>query len=202
MQACLDVTLPYVHQRKQFGIPIGQNQLMQAKLADMHVKLSAARAYTMSAAKAVDEGTIETRDCAGAILFASDRAVECALDTIQCLGGTGYVNEIPAGRLLRDSKVGSLPVCSNMSVYSHLPALHNRGRFNGNPANRYRAQFQQGIPELRRLGSVVDVYICEFIIHIQAHHSMAIIHDISAVFWAVCCGERVRMHEPQRSSPG
>lgn len=105
MQACLDVTLPYVHQRKQFGQPIGQFQLMQAKLADMHVKLAAARAYTMTAAKQVDEGHIESRDCAGAIMFAAERAVECALDTIQCLGGTGYINEIPAGRLLRDAKV-------------------------------------------------------------------------------------------------
>ncbi|KAF8543199.1 Isovaleryl-coenzyme A dehydrogenase [Trichophaea hybrida] len=105
MQACLDVTFPYVHQRKQFGIPIAHNQLIQAKLADMHVKLAAARAYTYAAAKAVDEGVIETRDCAGAIMFASDRAVECALDTIQCMGGNGYINEIPAGRLLRDSKL-------------------------------------------------------------------------------------------------
>jgi isovaleryl-CoA dehydrogenase len=107
MQACLDVTLPYVHQRKQFGIPIAHNQLIQAKLADMHVKLAAARAYTYAVAKAVDEGVIDTRDCAGAIMFASDRAVECALDTIQCMGGNGYINEIPAGRLLRDSKASS-----------------------------------------------------------------------------------------------
>lgn len=71
----------------------------------MHTKLSASRAYTLMAAKAVDEGVIETRDCAGAIMFASDRAVECALDTIQCMGGNGYVNELPAGRLLRDAKV-------------------------------------------------------------------------------------------------
>jgi alkylation response protein AidB-like acyl-CoA dehydrogenase len=105
MQKCLDVTLPYVHTRKQFGIPIAHNQLVQAKLADMYVKLAAARAYTYAAAKAVDEGTVDTRDCAGAIMFASDRAVECALDTIQCMGGNGYINEIPAGRLLRDSKV-------------------------------------------------------------------------------------------------
>lgn len=105
MQACLDVALPYVHQRKQFGIPIAHNQLIQAKLADMHIKLSAARAYTHAAARAVDEGTIDTKDCAGAILFASDRATECALDTIQCLGGNGYVNELPAGRLLRDAKL-------------------------------------------------------------------------------------------------
>jgi len=105
MQACLDVTLPYVHQRKQFGTPIAHNQLIQAKLADMHVKLSAARAYTYAAAKTVDEGTINTRDCAGAIMFASDGAVECALDTIQCMGGNGYINEIPAGRLLRDAKL-------------------------------------------------------------------------------------------------
>lgn len=106
MQACLDISLPYTHQRKQFGIPIAHNQLLQAKLADMHVKLSAARSYTMATARAVDEGSIHSRDCAGAIMFASDRAVECALDAIQCMGGTGYVNEIPAGRLLRDSKVG------------------------------------------------------------------------------------------------
>ncbi|KAI5856300.1 acyl-CoA dehydrogenase/oxidase [Tricharina praecox] len=105
MQKCLDVTLPYVHARKQFGIPIAHNQLIQAKLADMHVKLAAARAYTYAAARSVDEGTIDTRDCAGAIMFASDRAVECALDTIQCMGGNGYINEIPAGRLLRDSKL-------------------------------------------------------------------------------------------------
>lgn len=105
MQACLDVTLPYVHQRKQFGIPIGHNQLLQAKLADMHTKVSAARAYMMQAARDVDEGTINTRDCAGSIYFASDRAVECALDTIQCLGGMGYMNEVPAGRLLRDAKL-------------------------------------------------------------------------------------------------
>ncbi|RPB05250.1 acyl-CoA dehydrogenase NM domain-like protein [Choiromyces venosus 120613-1] len=108
MQAALDITLPYVHQRKQFGIPIAHNQLIQAKLADMHVKLSAARAYTFAAAKRVDEDPeagIDTKDCAGAILFAADRATECALDAIQCLGGSGYVNEVAAGRLLRDAKL-------------------------------------------------------------------------------------------------
>lgn len=105
MQACMDITLPYVHQRKQFNTPIAHNQLIQAKLASMHTKLSAARAYTMAAARSVDEGTIETKDCAGAIMFASDRATECALDAIQCLGGNGYVNELPAGRLLRDAKL-------------------------------------------------------------------------------------------------
>ncbi|KAG0128971.1 acyl-CoA dehydrogenase/oxidase [Tuber indicum] len=105
MQAALDITLPYVHQRKQFGIPIAHNQLIQAKLADMHTKLSAARAYTFAAARRVDEGVIDTKDCAGAILFAADRATECALDAIQCMGGNGYVNEVPAGRLLRDAKL-------------------------------------------------------------------------------------------------
>ncbi|TGZ76898.1 acyl-CoA dehydrogenase NM domain-like protein [Ascodesmis nigricans] len=105
MQACLDLTLPYVHQRRQFNIPIGHNQLIQAKLADLHTKTSAARAYMMATAKAVDEGNINTQDCAGSIYFASDRAVECALDAIQCLGGTGYINEVPAGRLLRDAKL-------------------------------------------------------------------------------------------------
>lgn len=132
MQACLDIALPYVHQRRQFGIPIGHNQLIQAKLADMHVKLSAARAYTYAAARAVDHGLIHTRDCAGAIMFASDRAVECALDAIQCLGGSGYINELPAGRLLRDSKVSilspSLSLTQPLSPgppLSHSPPSHS-----------------------------------------------------------------------------
>ncbi|KAI5796357.1 acyl-CoA dehydrogenase/oxidase [Peziza echinospora] len=106
MQACLDITLPYVHQRKQFGTPIAHNQLMQAKLADMYTKLAVSRAYTYSSARTVDEqATVDSRDCAGAIMYASERATECALDAIQCLGGNGYVNELPAGRLLRDAKL-------------------------------------------------------------------------------------------------
>lgn len=106
MQACLDVALPYVHQRKQFGIPIGHNQLIQGKLADMYTKLQAARCYTYTTAKKVDEeGFIKTQDCAGAILYAAERATECSLDAIQLMGGNGYVNEIPAGRLLRDAKL-------------------------------------------------------------------------------------------------
>lgn len=106
MQACLDLVLPYTHQRKQFGVPIAHNQLIQGKLADMYTKLQAARAYTYATAKAVDEeGQIRTQDCAGAILYAAERATECALDAIQLMGGNGYVNEIPAGRLLRDAKL-------------------------------------------------------------------------------------------------
>jgi isovaleryl-CoA dehydrogenase len=105
MQACMDITLPYVHTRKQFDTPIGHFQLMQGKLADMHVKLSAARAYTMAAARAADEGAFDTRDCAGAIMYASNMAVECANDAMQALGGNGFINEYPAGRLLRDSRV-------------------------------------------------------------------------------------------------
>lgn len=106
MQACLDVVLPYVHQRKQFGTPIGHNQLIQGKLADMYTKLQAARSYTyMTAKKADEEGFIKTQDCAGAILYAAERATECGLDAIQLMGGNGYVNEIPAGRLLRDAKL-------------------------------------------------------------------------------------------------
>ncbi|KAL7270808.1 hypothetical protein RUND412_006471 [Rhizina undulata] len=105
MQAALDITLPYVHQRKQFGTPIAHTQLIQAVLARMHVKTAASRAYTYAAAKAVDEGTIDTRDCAGAIMFAAENATECSLDAIQCLGGNGYINELPAGRLLRDAKL-------------------------------------------------------------------------------------------------
>lgn len=103
MQASLDVALPFTHQRKQFGSPIAHNQLVQGKLADMYTKLQAARAYTYATAKAVDEeGTIRTQDCAGAILYAAERATECALDCIQLLGGMGYVEEMPASRILRE----------------------------------------------------------------------------------------------------
>ncbi|EFQ26616.1 acyl-CoA dehydrogenase domain-containing protein [Colletotrichum graminicola M1.001] len=106
MQAALDVALPFTHQRKQFGIPIAQNQFIQGKLADMYTKLQASRAYTYSTAKAVDEeGLIRTQDCAGAILYAAERATECTLDSIQLLGGMGYVEEMPASRLLRDAKL-------------------------------------------------------------------------------------------------
>ena len=105
MQACLDLVLPYVRQRKQFGQPIGNFQFIQGKVADMYTALSAARAYTYSAAAACDRGEITNRDAAGAILFAAESATRAALDAIQCLGGNGYVNEYPAGRLLRDAKL-------------------------------------------------------------------------------------------------
>ncbi|EGU76639.1 acyl-CoA dehydrogenase/oxidase [Fusarium oxysporum f. sp. albedinis] len=106
MQASLDVALPFTHQRKQFGQPIAHNQLLQGKLADMYTKLQASRAYTYTTAKAVDDnGLIRTQDCAGAILYAAERATECTLDCIQLLGGMGYVEEMPASRLLRDAKL-------------------------------------------------------------------------------------------------
>ncbi|KAH6697511.1 isovaleryl-CoA dehydrogenase [Plectosphaerella plurivora] len=106
MQASLDVALPFAHQRKQFGQPIAHNQLVQGKLADMYTKLQASRSYTYATARAVDEnGLIRTQDCAGAILYAAERATECALDCIQLLGGMGYVEEMPASRLLRDAKL-------------------------------------------------------------------------------------------------
>ncbi|KAF4500300.1 isovaleryl- dehydrogenase [Fusarium agapanthi] len=106
MQASLDVALPFTHQRKQFGQPIAHNQLLQGKLADMYTKLQASRAYTYTTAKAVDEnGLIRTQDCAGAILYAAERATECTLDCIQLLGGMGYVEEMSASRLLRDAKL-------------------------------------------------------------------------------------------------
>ncbi|KAI1437834.1 acyl-CoA dehydrogenase NM domain-like protein [Xylaria sp. CBS 124048] len=106
MQAALDVALPFTHQRQQFGQPIAHNQFVQGKLADMYTKLQASRAYTYATAKAVDEdGTVRTQDCAGAILYAAERATECALDCIQLLGGMGYVEEMPASRILRDAKL-------------------------------------------------------------------------------------------------
>jgi isovaleryl-CoA dehydrogenase len=105
MQACLDIVIPYVHQRTQFGQPIGRFQLMQAKLADMYVTLNAAKAYVYAVAKACDRGETTREDAAGAILYAAERATWMALETIQCLGGNGYINDYPAGRLLRDAKL-------------------------------------------------------------------------------------------------
>jgi isovaleryl-CoA dehydrogenase len=106
MQAAMDLVLPYTHTRRQFSTPIAHNQLIQGKLADMYTKLQASRSYTYATAKVIDEdGITRTQDCAGAILYAAERATECGLDAIQLLGGNGYVNEIPAGRLLRDAKL-------------------------------------------------------------------------------------------------
>jgi isovaleryl-CoA dehydrogenase len=105
MQACLDLVVPYVHERQQFGQPIGQFQLIQAKLADMYVAASAARAYVYAVARGCDDGRVTREDAAGAILYAAERATWMALETIQCLGGNGYINDFPAGRLLRDAKL-------------------------------------------------------------------------------------------------
>ena len=106
MQAALDTVLPYTHTRKQFGEPIATNQLVQGKLADMYTKLQVSRSYTYDTARKIDEGNpIRTQDCAGAILYAAERATECALDAIQLMGGMGYTNEIPVGRILRDAKL-------------------------------------------------------------------------------------------------
>jgi isovaleryl-CoA dehydrogenase len=105
MQAALDLVLPYVHQRRQFDAAIGEFQLMQGKLADMYVALNASRAYVYAAARACDAGRITRKDAAGAILFAAERATRVALDAIQCLGASGYMNDSPAGRLLRDAKL-------------------------------------------------------------------------------------------------
>jgi isovaleryl-CoA dehydrogenase len=105
MQSCLDVVMPYVHERKQFGQPIGEFQLMQGKLADMYTTLSACRAYVYAVAKACDRGEPARKDAAGAILYAAEKATWMALEAIQCLGGNGYINEFPTGRLLRDAKL-------------------------------------------------------------------------------------------------
>src|ERR687894_434682 len=105
MQACLDAVLPYVRERQQFGQPIGSFQLMQGKIADMYVSLSAARAYVYAVAKACDRGETTREDSAGAILFAAEKATQVCLDAIQCLGGNGYINDYPTGRLLRDAKL-------------------------------------------------------------------------------------------------
>ena len=105
MQACMDVAVPYVHDRKQFGRAIGTFQMMQGKLADMYVTMNAAKAYVYAVARACDEGKTTREDAAGAILYASERATWMALEAIQCLGGNGYINDYPTGRLLRDAKL-------------------------------------------------------------------------------------------------
>ena len=105
MQACMDIVLPYVHDRKQFGQPIGEFQLMQGKLADMYVTMNASKSYVYSVAKACDRGEVTRKDAAGAILYAAERASWMASEAIQCLGGNGYINDYPTGRLLRDAKL-------------------------------------------------------------------------------------------------
>jgi isovaleryl-CoA dehydrogenase len=105
MRACLDLVLPYVHDRKQFGQPIGSFQLMQGKIADMYATTSACRAYVYAVAQACDRGQTTRIDAAGCILYASEAATRLALDAIQALGGNGYINDFPAGRILRDAKL-------------------------------------------------------------------------------------------------
>ncbi|KAF9527044.1 acyl-CoA dehydrogenase NM domain-like protein [Crepidotus variabilis] len=105
MQAAFDYAVEYVHDRKQFGQPVGTFQLMQAKIADMYTKLNASRSYVYSVARACDRGQISRRDCAGAILYSTERAIEVALEAMQCLGGNGYINDYPTGRILRDSRL-------------------------------------------------------------------------------------------------
>jgi isovaleryl-CoA dehydrogenase len=105
MQACLDVVLPYVHEREQFGQKIGEFQLIQAKLADMYTSFNACRAYVYAVAQACDRGRVTRKDAAGAILYAAEAATRMALEAIQILGGNGYINDYPTGRLLRDAKL-------------------------------------------------------------------------------------------------
>ena len=105
MQSCLDVVVPYIHDRKQFGQPIGEFQLIQAKVADMYTAFNACRAYVYAVARACDRGQTTRKDAAGAILYAAESATKMALDAVQILGGNGYISEYPTGRLLRDSKL-------------------------------------------------------------------------------------------------
>ena len=105
MQACMDVVVPYLHEREQFGRPIGTFQLMQGKLADMYTTMNAAKAYVYAVAQAIDRGETTRKDAAGAILYAAEKATWMALEAVQCLGGNGYTNEYPTGRLLRDAKL-------------------------------------------------------------------------------------------------
>ena len=105
MRSCMDIVIPYVHERRQFGKPIGEFQLMQGKLADMYTTMNACRAYVYAVSRACDRGETSRKDAAGAILYASEKATWMALEAIQCLGGNGYIDEFPTGRLLRDAKL-------------------------------------------------------------------------------------------------
>ena len=105
MQSCLDVVIPYIHDRKQFGQAIGEFELIQGKIADMYTTMNACRSYIYAVAKACDRGQTTRKDAAGAILYAAEKATAMALDAVQILGGNGYINEFPTGRLLRDAKL-------------------------------------------------------------------------------------------------
>ena len=105
MAGAMDVVVPYIHEREQFGKPIGMFQLMQGKIADMYTTMNACRSYVYAVAKACDEGQTTRKDSAGCILYAAEKATQIALDAIQCLGGNGYINDYPTGRLLRDAKL-------------------------------------------------------------------------------------------------
>ncbi|MDW1502117.1 acyl-CoA dehydrogenase family protein, partial [Vibrio sp. YT-19(2023)] len=105
MQACMDIVVPYVHERKQFGKSIGEFQLVQGKLADMYSRMNAAKAYVYTVAAACDRGECTRKDAAGVILYSAELATQMALDAIQLLGGNGYINEYATGRLLRDAKL-------------------------------------------------------------------------------------------------
>ena len=105
MQACMDVVVPYIHEREQFGQPIGQFQLIQGKIADMYTTMNASKAYAYMVAKACDRGETTRKDAAGVILYTAEKATQVALDAIQILGGNGYINEYPTGRFLRDAKL-------------------------------------------------------------------------------------------------
>ena len=105
MAACLDIVVPYLHEREQFGQPIGEFQLMQGKLADMYTEFNASRAYVYAVANACDRGETTREDAAGCLLYSAERATQMALQAIQSLGGNGYINDYPTGRLLRDAKL-------------------------------------------------------------------------------------------------
>ncbi|KAL1732532.1 acyl-CoA dehydrogenase/oxidase [Schizophyllum commune] len=105
MQSAFDMAVEYVHDRKQFGQPVGEFQLMQAKIADMYTKLNASRSYVYAVARACDKGRISRRDCAGAILYSTEKAIEVCIEAQQCFGGNGYINDYPIGRLVRDSRL-------------------------------------------------------------------------------------------------
>ena len=125
MQACIDVVLPYVHDRKQFGQAIGEFQLMQGKLADMYTSLSASRAYLYAVARACDRGLESRKDAAGVILYTAEQATQMALQAIQALGGNGYINDFSTGRLLRDAKLYEIGAGTVSYTHLTLPTIYS-----------------------------------------------------------------------------
>nr|GEV14107.1 isovaleryl-CoA dehydrogenase, mitochondrial [Tanacetum cinerariifolium] len=167
MQSCLDVVLPYVRQREQFGRPIGEFQLMEGKIADMYTSLQSSRSYMYSVARQCDNGILVPKDCAGVILVAAERATQVALQAIQCLGGNGYVNEYPTGRMLRDAKLYEIGAGTMDSSAEKEPRVENEPRGENEPSRQPKGVMKKHfLPVLRNSSSIASRSIPDLPRHI------------------------------------